>query len=84
MYSSSLTHGTQGDTKSSATLNQWSCVTCCCRKEFQMDEAVEKFAIYDNWADFEYKFSMQVRYQAACFSVVVVTSGFYPSRATCL
>nr|KAG5696025.1 hypothetical protein BaRGS_013931 [Batillaria attramentaria] len=30
-------------------------------KEFKMEEAVEKFAIYDKWADFEYKFSVQVR-----------------------
>ncbi|KAK7112606.1 zinc finger ZZ-type and EF-hand domain-containing protein 1-like isoform X2 [Littorina saxatilis] len=30
-------------------------------KEFKLDEAVEKFAVYDTWGDFEYKFSVQVR-----------------------
>ncbi|KAL8625230.1 hypothetical protein ACOMHN_029988 [Nucella lapillus] len=29
--------------------------------EFKLDDAVEKFAIYDKWAEFEYKFSVQVR-----------------------
>ncbi|PVD39043.1 hypothetical protein C0Q70_01670 [Pomacea canaliculata] len=31
------------------------------QKEFQMEEALEKFAVYDKWGDIEYKFSVQVR-----------------------
>lgn len=27
-----------------------------------MEEALEKFAVYDKWGDIEYKFSVQVRY----------------------
>ena len=31
------------------------------RKEFKLEEAVEKFEVYDSWRDLEYNFSMKVR-----------------------
>ncbi|XP_076459760.1 zinc finger ZZ-type and EF-hand domain-containing protein 1-like isoform X2 [Babylonia areolata] len=31
------------------------------KPEFKLDDYVEKFSIYDKWAEFEYKFSVQVR-----------------------
>lgn len=55
------------------------CVSPFCRKEFKLDEAVEKFAIYDKWADFEYKFSVQVRYWTSGLSAVFGPSpSFFP------
>ena len=48
-------------------------VTCCLyRKDFKLEEAVEKFAIYDKWADFEYKFSVQVRYEDVEFFILQI------------
>ena len=56
------------------------CGSPFCRKEFKLDEAVEKFAIYDKWADFEYKFSVQVRYWKSGLSAVFGPSpSFFPS-----
>ena len=31
------------------------------RKDFEVEESVERFSAYDKWTEFEYKFSLQFR-----------------------